>query len=282
VLADIAGSGTLLATDPGSSQKIDSLLEEIQRRGRSLMTSSRLTPTTLAAIKEAHGIAVSSRTVSEPETRVRRRIRLKVTSILRTRFETVLSSRTSHRAFGSLDESELAALLFHACRIRSSWSQAGGYRATSRAAPSAGARHPIDILVVREGPDRFRADRLRSTRVYLFDPLTTDFCQLDASLARILRSTNAHAAKLLGSRPPATLCLLARIDRTLARYPGGLSLVYRDTGALMATIMMVATSLGLASCPLFAGVDTHARHDLLRWGWVDVGGVAVGGLLRRR
>ena len=71
-------------------------------------------------------------------------------------------------------------------------------------------------------------------------------------------TARAQAALAVDEPPPAVLCLVAELQRTLSRYVGGMSLILRDSGALMATICLVATALGLASCPIGIGGESAA------------------------
>jgi hypothetical protein len=63
--------------------------------------------------------------------------------------------------------------------------------------------------------------------------------------------------------------------RTLSRYPEGMSLIWRDAGALLATVHLVASDLGLSSC--IVGTSGVLRTDHAGpLGPVDVGAVALG------
>src|SRR5690606_23954914 len=61
-------------------------------------------------------------------------------------FFPVLERRRSSRRFGALSQDDLAALLWYAAKTQES-AAPGGVRWEHRAAPSAGGRHPIDIIV---------------------------------------------------------------------------------------------------------------------------------------
>ena len=69
----------------------------------------------------------------------------------------------------------------------------------------------------------------------------------------------------------------AQFDRTLSRYKDGESLVWRDTGALIATISLVAECLNLNCCALVIIGEPHFSQLLNSKGIViGVGGLLVG------
>ncbi len=70
-------------------------------------------------------------------------------------FSEVLDARVSHREFGFVDDHELGALLWLACRTRGVGASNLGFDLEHRAAPSAGAIHPIHIVVRRPGDNRW-------------------------------------------------------------------------------------------------------------------------------
>jgi hypothetical protein len=77
--------------------------------------------------------------------------------------------------------------------------------------------------------------------------------------------------------PPAAIVTVAHPDRTLTRYPAGISLLWREAGALLMLVHLAATDIGLGSCIVgTCGVlnppSDSASHP------VDVGAVAIGAL----
>jgi hypothetical protein len=125
-----------------------------------------------------------------------------------------------------------------------------------------------------EGPG---ASHLAIGSPYLFDPMTCELVALSGRQADVFRGSLVHASELLGSSPSVILVMMARPIRTFSRYRGGLSLIYRDAGALLATVGVVSSALGLACCPLASVVSMKGELDL-NSSWVDVGGVALGGV----
>ena len=188
-------------------------------------------------------------------------------------FATVLEARTSVRNFGSPSGDDLLALLTHSTRTRFAWPTKDGRKAASHPFPSAGARHPIEIVVA--------APEVRGLApgLYWFDQ---DLCRLTVLRAGHDEAQNVASrvqeALAVNDPPPAVLCLVAELQRTLSCYVGGMSLILRDSGALMATACLVATALGLATCPVGIGGKSPAVSALqVEYPeWAEVGAIAVG------
>ena len=91
------------------------------------------------------------------------------------------------------------------------------------------------------------------------------------------RASAASAAGLAGP-PPSLVLLVADFTAMLARYPAGASLVWRDAGALTATIHLACTAAGLGSVVLGVGgpVATPLRDAL---GWDSARELAIVGAL---
>jgi len=179
-------------------------------------------------------------------------------------FASVLARRRSVRACAPPTLGALATVLIRCLRVVEWRSEPNGYVTSHRPVPSAGARHPIDIHLLAAEVDGL------ASGAWLFDPLT---CEL-------VRTTGEHepALQVLGRivgehKPPAAVVAVAHLDRTLSRYPDGLSLVWRDAGALLATLHLCATDVGLASC--IVGATGVVRCDPTTSA-VDLGSMIVG------
>jgi SagB-type dehydrogenase family enzyme len=140
---------------------------------------------------------------------------------------------------------------------------------TYRPAPSAGARHPCELLVaavdVLDLPPGW----------WLFDSTR---CELVSQELPGLEAASAaeEAGVVLGvDHPlPAVVFLIANLSRTLSRYPAGTSLVWRDAGVLLGLLHLCACDLGLGSC--IAGMSGALPLD---FPLVDVGAMALGTLV---
>lgn len=140
---------------------------------------------------------------------------------------------------------------------------------TRRLTPSAGALHPVDVVVVAGG---------RRLPVLLrVDPVT-------ARVDVLSERRTGRAARLLVRLPVllprargTLLVLLADRARTAAAYRRPDSLFWRDAGALLSSLQIAAGSLGLVACP--TGLLGHEVADALFPGSgrvVPVGTLLVG------
>ncbi len=184
-------------------------------------------------------------------------------------FYDVLATRRSQRSFAPITLSDLADVLVPAARVQAWWQAPDGFTATERPTPSAGGRHPIELVVVAESV----ADLNRG--VWFFDPYT---CELVEDIGGADRGSTAvtRACEALqgGDKPAAVIFAVAHFERTLSRYPGGASFVLRDAGALLATMQLCAAATGLASC--IVGTACVLYDDSSPWPVADVGALVLG------
>lgn len=159
------------------------------------------------------------------------------------RFHDVLASRRSQRVFARITIADLANVLAPATRVQAWWSAPDGFNATQRPTPSAGGRHPIDLVTVTTNVVDL------DPGLWLFDPYTCELVEYGLrSNCGAAAVAQARAALEGGAEPAAAVFAIAHFGRTLSRYPGGSSLVLRDAGALLATMQLCANAAGLASC----------------------------------
>jgi SagB-type dehydrogenase family enzyme len=194
-------------------------------------------------------------------------VRLKLGGLVRDdslRFSSVLGRRRSERDLAAPGLPGLATMLIRCHRVIE-WEQGtDGYVMTHRPTPSAGARHPIDLHLLARDVEGLE------TGAWRFDALSCELVEAQAEHEETLQKLG----KIVGGPvPPAALVAVAHLDRTLSRYPDGLSLLWRDAGALLATLHLCATDLGLASC--IVGATGAMTYDLTS-GEVDVGTLIVG------
>jgi SagB-type dehydrogenase family enzyme len=177
----------------------------------------------------------------------------------------VLARRRSERAWSPPALTDVATVLVRAARV-ASWAQASdGYVSSHRPAPSAGARHPLDLHFLAG-----QVDGLVSG-TYVFDPVGCELVLADEPPDGLL----TELGQIVGAAdpPPAAVVAVAHAERTLSRYPGGLSLVWRDAGALLGTLHLCCSDVGLASCLVGScGVVVNERSPLV----VDVGCLLFG------
>lgn len=151
----------------------------------------------------------------------------------------VLQERRTVRHFGELDYGELAEFLWYACRSRNTWPSGMGFELEHRASPSAGAIHPIHLVINRPGDARW----------WLYEPRGHMLIELPAA-SRALKELCDHSQEVLDAPDAVRLLLLAEPGKTFAKYAEGSSLIWRDAGALLGIMSLTAQGLGLNFCPL--------------------------------
>jgi SagB-type dehydrogenase family enzyme len=277
LLADLdSGRRTVSVVDRGALDLFRELEHSIRRNGVQVGADSP-TAGTLAGLVEAARVlprADSWPGESRPDGD---RFRLpKPADKLAIPLGDVLRARRSTRSFSTLDTAQLSTLLYHSARVRETWVGPGGFPCSSRSTPSAGARHPVDLVIIPGKMTGPGATDLARDSPFIYDPMTCELVRLSGPSAEAFRDGLDHVSQMLGGTPSVLLAMVARLERTFSRYRGGLSLVYRDAGALLATIGLVASAIGLRGCPLARGTAFNEDLETLP-GWVDVGGVALGG-----
>ena len=152
-------------------------------------------------------------------------------------FGSVLDSRASQRAMSGISLGRISALLWHSARTRETLSDG---ELQHRASPSAGGIHPIWLLVLHPS----------APGCQLYDPFRHSLRHLDHVGPSVVANALAEFRDILPDAHGAFLVLAAEHGLTHARYSNANSLVWRDAGCLLATVQLVATWLGVASCPL--------------------------------
>jgi SagB-type dehydrogenase family enzyme len=178
------------------------------------------------------------------------------------RLTSVLRHRRSHREFaaGDIPLARLGELLATAAGVQRSVPVAG---VSYRPHPSAGGRHPLEISV-----GAFHVTDL-DRRVYRFDPFESCLYRTRADPGRLDRLPDELGRALdseLPVEPAAVLLITAVFARTMWKYEDiGLSLIYKDAGALLQTLHVVAQALGLAGC----AVHLRGEAEIATWLGLD-------------
>lgn len=155
-------------------------------------------------------------------------------------FIDVLRSRRS-AVGGPVELGRVAELLWHAVATKGH-APAGraGLPVEWRAAPSAGALHPISVVCIPESAEG----------AFFYDPREHAFRTLDVDRVAIAAANATDLAAVVGATRGCTLRLLADVNKANAAYEHATTLVLRDSGCLIATLCLCAEWLGLAACPL--------------------------------
>lgn len=154
-------------------------------------------------------------------------------------FSEVLDARVSRREFGLVDDHQLGSFLWMACRTRGVGASNLGFDLEHRAVPSAGAIHPIHVVVKRPCDDRW----------WLYEPRTHQLLELKHAPAKLVGLYDL-SRQVLGGDQATRFLFLAEPGKTLGKYQDGCSLVWRDAGALLGVMALTATARGLNFCPL--------------------------------
>lgn len=137
----------------------------------------------------------------------------------------------------------------------------------SRIAPSAGGCHPIHIGVLR-APDA-------KDLALIYDSRHHAFGVIGASNAALIKRCIHEIGVCLAVGRGTVLWFLGDFERTAAKYVNPESLVWRDSGSLLATISFVAEGMGLKTC----GVGMHETANLRRVFTLPASVVGLGGCI---
>lgn len=154
-------------------------------------------------------------------------------------FFKVVMNRRSRRSFMPLDCKALGALLWHSNKTISQKELGNGHVWQHRPTPSAGGRHPIDLLI-------FSADG----GAHVYDPIAHALDKLSTEMAESLSILKGKALEIVGVRDATVIYFIAHIAYLSGAYTEATSLIYRDAGALGATMALVSEALGLNFCIL--------------------------------
>jgi len=173
-------------------------------------------------------------------------------------------TRRTQRRMGTISYAELGAWLDLSCRAQLVQGSDCGFEISMRPAPSAGAIHPIHLIL--SGAQAKAWQRYNSVDHALIDvPSNLDAEQVRRAMLEVLPV------------PDATLILFAaEVGKTATKYEHPASLVWRDAGALLAVMGFAAHALSLAFCPLGVTGEPWVGQLLQHRGLFGVGAAFVG------
>lgn len=173
-------------------------------------------------------------------------------------------TRRTVRDFDAVAPSDLSGWLELSCRVQQRQPSGLGFDLTRRPSPSAGAIHPIHVVMAWP----------QASSWHRYDPFDHALMAFDGGVQA--REAHASLQEVL-TAPAATLVLLAaEVGRTAAKYDHAASLVWRDAGALLATMALAAHALSLAFCPLGVTGEPWTGRLLEEQGLVGVGAAFLG------
>lgn len=156
-------------------------------------------------------------------------------------FISVYYNRKSYRKFKSLPINKLSELLYHSNRVLNLDIGKKGYIETHRTSPSAGGRHPIDVLVF--------SPSLKDITGYYYNPLEHSLNEMDllkSNVSDFLSEVNSNLSVMEGT----ILWFSIQKEKTESKYFNSESLYWKDLGALIYNIQLVCSYLEIVSCPL--------------------------------
>jgi len=171
-------------------------------------------------------------------------------------FTAVLEARRSQRSFSPepVDVSVLSEFLYRSARNTGLAAQpiadgAEAFTRITRPYPGAGGCHPIEIYLVAHRCSRLERGLYRYEPAgHGLIPLAADATRLDALLASARNGAGAAES------PPTLIILAARFARIQWKYEGiGYANLLKDAGALLQTMYLAATAMGLAPCAIGGG-----------------------------
>jgi hypothetical protein len=180
-------------------------------------------------------------------------------------FTTLHGRRSAIGAAAEIDR--IAALLWHATQLRERRLDGRFGLWESRTCPSAGGLHPISLLVIPlavEGMPGIYLDGRHAIGVLEGDP------------ADAISSNRTSVAALANSASGTTIQLVADTAILSACYENWTSLLWRDAGAMIATLSLIATALELTAVPLGREGTDIVRAFGLDAPFTGVGAVHIG------
>jgi len=154
------------------------------------------------------------------------------------RFDAVIESRRTRYEFATLSDEQLAALMHLTCRVQVSFAGPLSFAQSFRPVPSAGAIHPLHVVLHRPG----------DASLQRYDPHEHGLRQLEAPVE--VMALRAAMNEVIEA-PSATLMLLvAEPGMTASKYADFASLVWRDAGVLLGAIALAAEALSLNFSPM--------------------------------
>ena len=133
----------------------------------------------------------------------------------------------------------MGVLLWLTAKTRATRTDGDGFVWQHRPVASAGGRHPIDILIVRDP---------KHPTVTLYDPGAHALCDLEVASVDALQAVVEDVNEVTMNSRGTILLFVASFDRTLSRYSDGESLIWRDSGALLTHCYLVAEGLNVGCC----------------------------------
>jgi len=171
--------------------------------------------------------------------------------------------RRTRRAFGPLDDAALSALLWPVAGCRGQAESDMGFEIEHRGVPSAGAIHPIHVLIC----DPVRRQLRR------YDGRAHALQRLECAVPQALVDA---CEELLPRQEGLLMLFAAEPGKTRAKYTHADTLVWRDAGVVQGAMAIAAEAVGLNFCLLGITGDPWIGHLAQQGKLVGVGAAIVG------
>ena len=177
----------------------------------------------------------------------------------------VVATRRSSREFGPLSLEAIGPLLSLTCGVHRIGHSQLGFPISQRTVPSAGAIHPIHIVVNLAG----------SPKWHRYAPFEHELIAIPTKVSA--GTVRAAMNEVLPGDSAALLLFVAEPSMTAAKYADPASLVWRDAGVLQGYLTLAAESLRL-NCSLLGVTGEPWCSSLVEQGGLHgVGAAYVGG-----
>jgi SagB-type dehydrogenase family enzyme len=154
----------------------------------------------------------------------------------------IVVGRNSRREFQKLSIEQISQVLWLSAKVNTVSVQSNGFVLSHRRSASAGARHPIDIIILSPILDSFKS-------LYYYNPFEHTLNKLILDNALIAKFKE-HLNLIFDISDATIVWFIAHSDRTEAKYDNPLSLVWRDAGALIHSVQIACTGCSISSCPV--------------------------------
>lgn len=171
-------------------------------------------------------------------------------------FARVMEERMSRRRLTTMDAGTLGEFLYRTVRVRQqipAGDDPHGYPRTDRPYPAAGGMHELITYLAISDCDGIPAG------LYRYDPVGHGLDLVAAAAPAVDRLLDdARGAAAAERVPPVLVILAADFARLSWKYEGiAYALTLKNVGVVFCAMQLVATAMGLGSCPLGGG-DSEA------------------------
>ncbi len=174
--------------------------------------------------------------------------------------------RRSRRDFAAIDMQALSTLLWHTVHCQRTAESSMGFSLQQRPVPSAGAIHPVHLLIQLplEGGQWARYNAM----THALDVL--------GNASNVLQGLCEEACQVIRTRPGSLLLFVAEPAMTAAKYENPCSLIWRDAGIMQGALAIAAEALALNYCLLGITGDPWVGRLSEKCHLVGVGLAALG------